>query len=142
MKIRPAAKDDLETVRELWEALYRECPEPEHEQKSWTQVAADVRVAIDDHIVLLAENDGNAVGFLLARPKGDRIGYVSDLYVRPAHRKRRVASSLLREATRVLARPVVTLDVGVANEGARTFYRRLGFHEQSRRMAIESERLA
>jgi ribosomal protein S18 acetylase RimI-like enzyme len=142
LKIRRATQNDLETVRELWEALYEECPEPEHERKDWEEVADDVRRAIEAHVTLLAEQDGEAVGFLLGRPKSERIGYVSDLYVLPEHRTRGIARELLTEAVAALGREVVTLDVDVTNAAARSFYRRLGFHEQSLRLAIEAERLA
>ena len=141
MRIRPATQDDLETVRELWEALYRECPEPEHERKEWAQVADDVRLAIDAHVTLLAERDGAVVGFLLGRSKSERIGYVSDLYVLPEHRARGIARELLNEAVGALGREVVTLDVDVTNTGARSFYRRLGFHEESLRLVIGAEKL-
>jgi ribosomal protein S18 acetylase RimI-like enzyme len=142
LKIRRATQNDLETVRELWEALYEECPEPEHERKDWEEVADDVRRAIEAHVTLLAEQDGEAVGFLLGRPKSERIGYVSDLYVLPEHRTRGIARELLTEAVAALGREVVTLDVDVTNAAAHSFYRRLGFHEQSLRLAIEAERLA
>jgi ribosomal protein S18 acetylase RimI-like enzyme len=142
LKIRRATQNDLETVRELWEALYEECPEPEHERKDWEEVADDVRPAIEAHVTLLAEQDGEAVGFLLGRPKSERIGYVSDLYVLPEHRTRGIARELLTEAVAALGREVVTLDVDITNAAARSFYRRLGFHEQSLRLAIEAERLA
>ena len=132
---------DLETVRELWEALYTEHPEPEHQRKDWEQIAAEVSIAIEDHVVLLAEDDGETTGFVLAWPKSDRIGYVSDLYVRPAHRRRGIARALITESTRRLAREVVTLDVDASNSEAREFYARLGFREQSSRLVASSEAL-
>jgi ribosomal protein S18 acetylase RimI-like enzyme len=139
--IRAATPADLETVRELWEALYAECPEPEHERKDWEQVAADVRRAMEEAVVLFAEEDGDTVGFVLGRPRSERTGYVSDLYVSPEHRHRGIARELLRRAAAALDRDVMTLDVDATNAGARAFYGRLGFREQSLRFAIDSERL-
>jgi len=137
--IRSAEAADLATVRELWEALYGEHPEPEHERKRWEEIAGDVRLAVEEHVVLLAEEGGRAVGFLLARTKKDRIGYVSDLYVRPDHRRRGLGRALLSEGARLLGREVVTLDVDASNPDARTFYERLGFREQSSRLAARAE---
>jgi ribosomal protein S18 acetylase RimI-like enzyme len=140
--IREATKEDLKTVRELWTALYEEAPEPEHERKNWNEIADDVRRGIAEHVALIAEEDGAAVGFLLARPRSARVGYVSDLYVRPDHRRRGVARALLLEGLSRLDLEVVTLDVDAANSDARAFYARLGFREQSLRLAIDSEQLA
>lgn len=141
MRVRPATPSDLETLRELWEAFYEERPEPEHEQKRWEDVADAVRRVIDEHVALLAEEDGATVGFALAWPKNDRAGYVSDLYVRPDVRGRGIARSLLHRAAVELERDVITLNVDVSNAEARAFYRRLGFREESLNLVIESERL-
>jgi len=69
--------------------------------------------------------------------------YVSSLAVAPGHRSKGVGGELMREAVE-LARwrkfAVVTLDVGVENEGARRFYERAGFVEVERRMTSERER--
>ena len=92
--------------------------------------------------MLVAEEDGSrAVGFLLGRPKKDRIGYVSDLYVRPEHRRRVLGRALLSEGARLLGREVVTLDVDASNADARAFYERLGFREQSSRLTAPAEAL-
>ena len=140
--VRQATAADLDTVRELWEALYTECPEPEHRRKGWEAVADDVRLAIDGAVTLIAEVDGERVGLLLAFPKTDRIGYVSDLYVRPAYRRRGIARALLAEGVGALRRELVELDVDASNTAARDFYIRLGFHEQSSRLAVRAEALA
>jgi ribosomal protein S18 acetylase RimI-like enzyme len=142
VNIRSATASDIDTLRELWEALYAECPEPDHERKEWRQVALDVRGAVEDAVVLIAEEDGAAVGFALGRARSERVGYVSDLYVRPRHRNRGIARELLRRAAGELGREVLTLDVDVMNSRARAFYRRLGFGEQSLRLAIDSGRLS
>jgi ribosomal protein S18 acetylase RimI-like enzyme len=142
MTIRQATADDLDTVRELWEALYTECPEPEHRRKDWDAVAGDVRLAIDGAVALIADVDGEPAGLLLAVRKTDRIGYVTDLYVRPAQRRRGIARALLGEGSRRLGRELVELDVDASNTAARDFYIRLGFHEQSSRLAARAEALA
>ena len=75
-------------------------------------------------MTFLAEDGGQPVGFLLGRPKSERIGYVSDLYVLPEERRRGVARRLLTEGIAALGREVVTLDVDASNAGALAFYRR------------------
>ncbi len=141
MKIRRASATDVEIVRELWEAFYDEWPEPEHRRKGWNEVADAVRRAIDEQVVLIAEEDEAAVGFALAWPKNDRVGFVSDLYVRPAFRRRGIARALLKEAAGRLDREFVTLTTELRNPGARAFYGRLGLREESVNMVIEAERL-
>jgi ribosomal protein S18 acetylase RimI-like enzyme len=140
--IRRATVDDLPVVRELWEALYTECPEPEHRRKDWDAVADDVRHGIEEHVVLIAEDDGAPAGLLIAYPRKERVGYLSDLYVRPDRRGAGLARELLREAAGRLDGDVVELDVDASNTGARSFYERIGFREQSLRLAIPTERLA
>jgi ribosomal protein S18 acetylase RimI-like enzyme len=142
LTIRRAEPGDLETVHELWEALYHECPEPQHRRKEWEDVADEVRRGIDEHVSLLAEADAEAVGFLLAHTRTPRVGYVSDLYVRPAHRRVGLAGDLVREAARRLEREIVELDVDASNQAALAFYERLGFRRQSARLAIDAEALA
>jgi ribosomal protein S18 acetylase RimI-like enzyme len=142
LTIRPATQDDLETVRELWEALYDECPEPEHHRKGWEDVADDVRRGIAQHVSLSAAEDGEPVGFLLAHARTPRVGYVSDLYVRPARRRSGLATALLRDGAARLRRQVVELDVDASNDAALAFYERVGFHRQSSRLTIDTKELA
>jgi ribosomal protein S18 acetylase RimI-like enzyme len=144
MTIRRAEAADLETVRELWEAFYAEWPEPPHRQKGWDDIAEEVRVAIGESVVLLAEERGAAVGYALAfrHPRNERIGFLADLYVRPAFRLRGIGRALLGEAATALSREYLTLSTEVRNKPARAYYKRLGFDEESVNLVIEMERLA
>ncbi len=139
--IRKAAQADLDVVRELWEAFYAEWPEPEHRQKDWSEVVDHVRRHIDENVVLIAEEDDTPIGFALAWPKNDRVGYVSDLYVRPEARRRGIAHALLRETAAHLDREFVTVTTETRNSVARAFYGRLGFLEESVNFVLESKRL-
>jgi len=141
MNVRPATQDDRETLRRFWTALYEEAPEPDHRRKRWSAVEDDVRTAIDEHVALIAEEECTPTGFVLAHARHEHIGYVTDLYVSPDNRRRGIAHALLEEARRRLGCPVLELDVAAENADARAFYERLGFREQSVRLAIESERL-
>jgi ribosomal protein S18 acetylase RimI-like enzyme len=141
MTVRSATTADLELVRELWEAFYSEWPEPEHRRKDWSDVVEHVQRHIEENVVLIAEEGGTAVGFALGWPRNERVGYVSDLYVRPEFRRRGIARALLKETAAKLGREFVTLTTETRNSGARAYYGRLGFHEESVNFVIERERL-
>lgn len=142
MKIRQATQDDLETVRELWEAFYTEWPEPPHRQKGWDDIADDVRRAIDENVVLIAE-EGGAVGFALGwrHAQNPRLGYLSDLYVRPEFRRKGIGRALVAEAAAGLGRKYLVLTTETRNGPARAYYKGLGFEEESVNLVIETERL-
>ena len=105
MKIRQAQHEDLDTVRELWETFYTEWPEPPHRQKGWDDIAGDVeRLLLEGGVALLAEEDGDAVGYALGWPRNERVGYVGDLYVQPEFRRRGIGRALLVAAAEGLDR--------------------------------------
>jgi GNAT superfamily N-acetyltransferase len=124
--IRPATADDLPLVRELWQAFDKEIPD-----EPWREVDPDADLAwleqaISDDIVLLADNDGLA----FARRKGERLGFLEVVYVRPAARQRGIAAQLVREVVSRLSEAgaeMVELDVLASNAEARAIYERWGF---------------
>jgi ribosomal protein S18 acetylase RimI-like enzyme len=134
MEVRPATEADREILRELWHEFMDEVNEPEYWRGSWDEAWAGMSGCIADHVALIAEEDGQVVGYELARMDQPRIGYVSDLYVRPQARRRGIAKALLALAAGELrgrGAEYVTLNVNLDNQGARTVYRRLGFREES-----------
>jgi ribosomal protein S18 acetylase RimI-like enzyme len=141
MTIRRATAEDLETVRELWEALYAEWPEPEHRQKKWGDIAADVERLIEESVALIAEEGGEATGLALAWPRNERVGYLSDLYVRPEFRRQGIGRALIVEAARGLGREFVLLTTETRNAPARVYYEGLGFQQESVNYVIRGERL-
>jgi GNAT superfamily N-acetyltransferase len=124
--IRPATADDLPLVRELWQAFDKEIPD-----EPWREVDPDADLAwleqaISDDIVLLADNDGLA----FARRKGERLGFLEVVYVRPAARQRGIAAQLVREVVSRLSEAgaeMVELEVLASNAEARAIYERWGF---------------
>lgn len=142
MTIRKATDADLDLLRELWEEFQAEVPEAEHWREAWAEALPDVRRYVAEHVALVAEEDGQPAGFALARPKNARVGYLSDVYVRPAFRRRGVARELMAAAVAALGSELLSLSVEVANEEARTAYRRLGFRDESVSLIVEAERLA
>jgi len=89
--------------------------------------------------VLLAEQDGRAVGLLAysLRPglfHGGEIGYIEEVVVAPAARRTGVATQLLRLAMQRMKEcgcKEVSLSVGFHNTEAQRLYRSLGLTEES-----------
>ena len=142
MTIRKADKADLDVLHELWDEFQAEVPEEEHYRESWDEALPDVERYIAKDVALVAEADGSVIGFALAKPENARVGYVSDVYVRPDFRRQGVARALMAAAAAALEVELLSLTVGVENEEARTAYRRLGFRDESIHLIVEAERLA
>ncbi len=142
MTIRKADTADLPLLRELWEEFQAEVPEEEHYRETWDEALPDVERYIAKDVALVAEEDGKAIGFALAKPENARVGYLSDVYVRPDFRRRGVARELMAAAAEALGTELLSLTVSVDNEEARTAYRRLGFRDESIHLIVEAERLA
>jgi predicted GNAT family acetyltransferase len=93
---------------------------------------------------LLAEIDGDVVGYAVSRQRRPRVAHLHDIYVRPEARRSGVAKELLSEITSEMRRrgvEVMTLGVDLTNTAARTVYRHLGFAEDSLRLVARLERL-
>jgi GNAT superfamily N-acetyltransferase len=124
--IRPATADDLPLVRELWQAFNAEIPDESWREDDLAEGLAWLEHAILDEIVLLAGEDGLAV----AQRKGERLGFLDVVYVRPEARRSGLAAQLVRE---VVARmreggvEMLELEVLASNAEARAIYDRWGF---------------
>jgi ribosomal protein S18 acetylase RimI-like enzyme len=139
--IRTATADDLQLVRELWDAFAAEIPDWPWREEDSDEDFEDVERAIGEGGVFLAGNDGVAAGVI----DGPRRGVVAILYVRPAARGAGVGRELVRAAVSHLAErgaESVELDVLESNPHARAFYERLGFATVERTMAVSVERFA
>lgn len=132
MDVRAAIDDDLETLKTLWLAFDRENPSPEYEDVDEAVELSEVAEYVREHVALLAENGGTPAGFVLARMRGQRHGWISDLYVSPEFRGKGAAGMLVRDATAALRErgaTVIELEVSAGNDDARTVYERWGFSE-------------
>ena len=145
MSVRPATEDDRDVLHELWDAFQRELGPPDWWDVSWEEEWAELRTAIaGDPVVLVAELDRVVVGYAVCRQRRPRAAHLNDIYVRPHARAQGVAKELLAAITsqmRDRGVEVMTLGVDLANDVARTVYRRLGFREDSVRLVVELERL-
>jgi aminoglycoside 6'-N-acetyltransferase I len=142
--IRQATDGDVATLIALGEAFEREVPEPPH-REGWDDALEDVRHYVTNGLALLAEEEGEPVGFALARTEPPRVCYLSDLYVVPEARRRGVAKALMAEVARWGAErgaETLTLEVLTSNADARAVYDRLGFLEESRILYAPLDTLA
>ena len=124
--IRAATPDDLPLVLELWRAFAEEVPEAEWRDDDSEQDMRELEGAIGRDVVLLADD----VGLAVAEKKGERLGFLHLLYVRPEARRSRIAAELVREVVSKLRErgaDVLELEVLASNGGARAVYERWGF---------------
>jgi ribosomal protein S18 acetylase RimI-like enzyme len=124
--IRPATADDLPLVRELWSAFDTEIPDEPWREDDLAEDLAWLEEAVDKEIVLLADDDGLAVG----RRRGEKLGFLEVVYVRPEARGKGVAAELVREVVarlREAGAEMLELEVLASNAEARAIYERWGF---------------
>jgi ribosomal protein S18 acetylase RimI-like enzyme len=140
--VRAATESDIDSLKELWLAFDREHPSPEYEDVDETLELAEVEEYVREHVALLAEDGEAAAGFVLARMRGPRHGWISDLYVTPDFRRAGAAGRLVRDAASALrtrGAEVIELDVRPWNDEARTVYERWGFRESKLTLAVKAE---
>jgi ribosomal protein S18 acetylase RimI-like enzyme len=145
MNVRAATAADLGTLRDLWTAFQREIPEPEWVDLDEAEELREIEDTARNEIALLAEEDGRALGYALARRRGSRLGRLTDLYVVPDARRRGVARALTLEVVRLLREQGldhVDLQVVASNEPARSLYARWGFRETLLELAAPLDALA
>jgi GNAT superfamily N-acetyltransferase len=129
VRIRAAATADERLLHELWQACEDELPSPPELAETWAEEWEDTREDIAAGLVLVAEDDDGAAGYLRLRLRRTAL-HVAQAYVRPHARRQGVLRALLQEAVReARARGAeqVTLDVLIANELGTAAWRSLGF---------------
>ncbi|HEY7208530.1 MAG TPA: GNAT family N-acetyltransferase [Gaiellaceae bacterium] len=138
--IRQATADDLPLLKELWQEFHREVPEPEYVHLDLDEELREIDKLVGAGGALLAEDDGEPLGYALAELRHGNLGFLSDLYVRPQARRRGVAKELVRETvTRLLDRGAthMQLEVLASNVPARTVYERWGFRTEELTLVSE-----
>ncbi len=141
MHVRPASASDLETLKELWLAFDRENPSPEYEDVDEAVELSEVEEYVHEHVALVVENGEVAKGFVLARMRGARHGWISDLYVSPDFRRGGAAGRLVRDAATALRErgaDTIELDVRPWNEEALAVYERWGFRQSKLTLATKA----
>ena len=137
MSIRNATPEDVDLLMTLVERLELELPPLPYPEDPAEFERAKVERMVNEGVALIAEEDGNPVGYALARygDHGPTTVYVSDLWVESAARGKGVGRELLRTVAETAgARDVshLVLDVDAKNHEAITFYERLGFEEAAK----------
>jgi len=120
--IRTALPDDLEAIHTLESKTF---------SSGWTLENTRRELAASFSRVLVAESSGSVVGYISAWLVSGEI-QINRLAVLEGHRRRGIASRLVAgvvEACAVRAPYRILLEVRERNEGARSFYRSLGFSE-------------
>ena len=134
MNIRTATAEDVDLLMSLVERLEAELPALPYAEDPAEFERRKVERMVSDGIALIAEEDGNAVGYALARygDHGPTTVCVSDLWVDSSARGQGIARELIRrvsEAAAAHGSTHVVLDVDSKNTAAIAFYERLGFEE-------------
>jgi ribosomal protein S18 acetylase RimI-like enzyme len=123
--IRAATSEDLPLVRELWQAFNEEIPDEPWREDDLAEDLTWLEQAIREEIVLLADEDGLAV----ARRRGERLGFLEVVYVRPGARRGGLAAQLVREVVTRLSdagTEMLELEVLASNVEAQAIYERWG----------------
>lgn len=118
--VRPAGSDDAELVT-LHERLFR---------NSHTTGRRLIESTDDRHLRLIAESEGELVGYVAVERQGNAEGYIDFLGVTETRRGRGIGRELVRAgvaALRDLGVTDVHLTVREENDGARRLYDSLGF---------------
>ena len=153
MSVRIAQIEDVPILVKLWKELARDQKEialrenPKH--KTFLQMkenAADMvkdhfekQIQLDDALALLVEVEGKPIGFSLMQIQKnapifniDRIGVISDLYIKSEYRGRRLSSKMMDRLLNWLKEKGIN-DVSIAfmagNKHARKIYEKWGFRE-------------
>ena len=135
MNVREAIRADQEAVLELFRSMDWDRPWPRPE------IGPE---HLDGKLVLVAEDEGEVIGFAFGDLATHGHAHVNIACVRPENRRQGAASALVAEfAARALAAGSqhVTLDVDVTNEVGQLAWQRLGFTEYSKRLVAPAEAL-
>ena len=135
MTVRRATPDDFDAIAGLWLEFDHEIPPPTHEgpadhEKELREVA---EILESETAFVALDEDGEPVGFVLARRRAPGFGTLTDLYVRQLDRRSGVGTELMREVLRAFREQEieqVDLEVVAVNTVARALYQRWGLRDE------------
>jgi ribosomal protein S18 acetylase RimI-like enzyme len=148
-EIRRGEIADIERLAPLWTAMWKhhatlpELPEMRELEASWRMRTEQYRewLADDEHALLLAERDGEPVGYAMVSVGGgapswgglgDRTAEIETLSVLESERGAGVGAELTQAAidfARERGAGSILVAAAHSNEGALSFYRREGFED-------------
>ena len=126
IEIRPLKPEDLDEVYAI-------------ERRSflwpWSRGVFIHFYRVTPHLFLVAIADGRVIGYVMGEMEEDdgvKVGHVVNIAVHEAYRRRGIGTRLMREIERIfreLGAEKVRLEVREGNEGAKAFYKHLGYRE-------------
>ena len=128
--IRPATSDDIPALQSLWREFGAEIPDLPYRDDDQEEELQEIADLVGKEIVLVAEEDGSAVGLALGLRTGTKVFELRDLFVQKAARRSGVAGELMREFVAQAAAAgaeMIELDVLASNTDALEVYERWGF---------------
>jgi ribosomal protein S18 acetylase RimI-like enzyme len=136
--VREATSADDATLLTLQKEIFAErwdrpWPPPEVSPAMWA-----------GKLVLVAEEDGEALGFAFGEIQPNTLAHVNVVYVRPERRRQGITKALLAEFAargREAGAEHLSLDVATKNEVGQKVWQRLGFTEWARRLTVPIETL-
>ncbi len=137
MKIKPITRDEISSIKTLWENLNahhlsRSTQFKDHYSKfTFEKRMGDLKKR-DRLIAYVAEDNGKNVGYCIATIDG-LIGEIDSLFVNESHRGKGVGKKLISLALEWLeGQECESIKVSIAegNENVLEFYRRFGFAER------------
>ena len=138
MNVREATAADEPTLLGFTRAIFEE-----NWDRPWPP--PEVTPAMfEGKLVLLAEDDGEPVGYAFGYVEQRGHAHVNIVYVVPEKRRQGVSKALLAafgERARQQGVEHLTLDVATRNDVGREAWRRLGFSEWAQRLSVPLERL-
>jgi ribosomal protein S18 acetylase RimI-like enzyme len=142
VELRPLGRDDFAVVLQLLRELY-ELPQTDAGQESH-RARYDALIGSVDAAPFLALAEGEPAGLIIFRFRrrlnfATYEGWISDLYVRPRFRGRRIGQVLLKaciEEWRLRQGHALTLETGYDNVAARALYEALRFSESGRHFQL------
>jgi ribosomal protein S18 acetylase RimI-like enzyme len=142
VNIRSANPEDVDLLMSLVERLESELPDLPYPEDPAEFERGKVERMVNEGVALIAEEDGNAVGYALARygDHGPTTVYVSDLWVDQSARGQGIGRELLRQVSDAAVAhgsTHVVLDVDSTNRDAIAFYEHVGFKEGAKILRAE-----
>jgi ribosomal protein S18 acetylase RimI-like enzyme len=142
VELRPLSRDDFAVALQLLRELY-ELPQTDAGQESH-RARYDALIGSVDAAPFLALAEGEPAGLIIFRFRrrlnfATYEGWISDLYVRPRFRGRRIGQVLLKaciEEWRLRQGHALTLETGYDNVAARALYEALRFSEAGRHFQL------
>jgi len=135
MKFRPLRHTDYSELKRMIHALYIEDPvnEPITDKKI-AKTVIELRKKPCKGKIIIFEKDGVPIGYSIlilywSNEYGGDILHIDELYVKPEHRQRGIATSFFKHIAQTYGDKIVAvqLEVSPSNIRAMNYYRKLGF---------------